>query len=173
MPFAPYHRRLFAWIIDALVAALPLIIIAPVWLSLLHHSSGQNNFVAHFLLTLGLGVSWILFQLIALVQALRGLPTLGRRLFGLRIVDNTDAPLSWRAAWLRSGIGALITSALALIVTPMVLLDPFWSLVDPQQRSLRDRLARTHIVIWAPMAITTPVVPGASSAAGTADTDQT
>ena len=156
---APLGRRFVAWLVDALIAALPLGVMlvpllwalmsvmlvrpAPPWLR------NANEWVAMvWVLGLMMSLGWLMVY--SLVRDGLGGASLGKRLVGLRVVNLKDrAPADLKAAVLRNLPGA--AGMMAFSFVPLVGLlapwvEPVMVLTNPQRQRLGDRWAGTLVV---------------------------
>lgn len=156
---APLGRRLLAWLVDALIAALPLCLIlvplfvglvsmmlvrpAPLWL----RNAGEGAAMLWGLCTL-MSLGWLLVY--SLMRDALGGASLGKRLCGLRVVSiETGAVSDLKAAVMRNvpGAGAI----LAFFFVPLLgqlapLVEPVALLANSQRQRLGDRWAGTLVV---------------------------
>ncbi|WP_433434585.1 RDD family protein [Nonomuraea sp. CA-141351] len=68
--------------------------------------------------------------------------TLGKRLFGMRVVQDNGAGITVMQAAVRQAV----ESALAWVCCVGLLLDLGWILFDPRKQALHDKAARTVVV---------------------------
>ncbi len=73
--------------------------------------------------------------------------TLGKKIFGLRLVTVDGAPAGWRASTLHYGIpillGIMLPTIGALIAVALVV----WFVRDPLRQGVHDKLAKTFVVM--------------------------
>ena len=137
-PIAEPSARIWARIVDGVVAFLPALIGVPLGFAL--HSP-----TAFQLATVGALVSFSLAQAINLGLLHRYGQTIGKRIVGICIVgeDGERVPLS-RLVWLRMLLPLMIE--LMPVVGPLFLMANMCGAVLPTRRCLHDHLARTIVV---------------------------
>lgn len=132
-PLAHWRLRAGASLID-LGLALVLVQVAGAILG----STGVGNDRRTLFLLLATPLVWAIMQ--AIEMGATGGRTIGKRIFGLRVLRADGSP-----AGLRDGVLRELVCRLPYLVAPVFLVDAFVPLRE-QRRSLRDRMAHTGVV---------------------------
>lgn len=88
----------------------------------------------------GQGAAWVFAGLFLIYQAFfscEGRVTIGKSLFGLRVVDSDGEPLE---------LGRAIMRALGYVPSSIFTLGFFWALIDPEGRAWQDHAAGSAVV---------------------------
>jgi uncharacterized RDD family membrane protein YckC len=127
-------RRLLAKLIDSTVVGV-LVIAAAIWWT--GRFSGEAKWLWTFLSMLfAMTGSWIVWLL---YHTLLRSDTIGKRLMGLRVVDERARPV---------GLGRSAGRALAEMISVATLgIGYLFAVVDPHRRSLHDHLCGTRVVL--------------------------
>jgi uncharacterized RDD family membrane protein YckC len=133
-----YNRRTFAWLLDAFVLYLVLLVAPMALLGVLHVAGVLDNnsqiFVAAYYGMMAL--FWIVF---ALRDRLFGSAGLGKRLFGLKVVRTSDGETP-------QGYGQAFVRWLPIWIPIFVLFDFSVPFRDPLMRRYGDRWAGTRVI---------------------------
>ena len=103
---------------------------------ILLNQGGLGSFFGLFSLALALGV--LVYTLYYTLQTARG-TTIGKRVFGLRVVNEEGNPPGFGRALLRTTIGYTISGL-------FLGLGFLWIAFDPQHQGWHDKIARTYVV---------------------------
>ncbi len=169
---ATWGPRLVALLIDFGLIAIPFNLLGYyIWLPhtfFAQNIGGLDSSVSEAGLTVGLPLPihqllWIVvFTLYATFATLLRGNTLGKHLLNLKVVSDDGQPLTRRDLLIRysftyiSNLAILLymlgsfflNSGLALILAVLVLVGDFvYCLLDPQSKTLHDRLAHTQVII--------------------------
>lgn len=137
----PLRRKIvIAFLVDAFLASLPLLLASPLAVASIDGTPGQGKFVGQFVLVLGVSFSWLLFHLIAVCQGLRRKSTPGQNLMNI-VLENQKGSIAFAAREIGFGVGGFLVLFFA---TPLLLAIPVWSLIDKDQKGLKNRLSRMH-----------------------------
>lgn len=154
---ASWWSRVGAWLIDGLLSVAPVVVVGLVTdgLRFGHRSPSGHVVAAHtaaWYVVLGIAVAWA-YQLITQCRAgSRNGQTLGKQLFGIRVVRDDGRPYGLGTFVIRDVIcksliwWSRFDSALTLPLALLALLDDFWPLWDGENRALHDYAARTHVL---------------------------
>lgn len=156
-----WWRRVGAVVLDSLVLAIPVVILAAITHS---YTTSKNPYtgVTTFHSTPGLGlvdiVVWAAYVLLLLTRkGQHNGQTLGKQAAGIAIMRNDGYPIDLTTASVReilckavpSLIGSLLITGhvslgALLLIVPLV--DYLWPLWDSENRALHDHVAETHVV---------------------------
>ena len=135
--YAGFAVRLFAWLVDALVMAIPLSILRAI-----QTFSGASDAIARPILFRYSALDIIIYLLpVAYFTAMtlsQG-ATLGKMLLKLKVVSADGEPLGFWQVLLRELVGRYLSAAILLIGYLM-------AIPDAQKRALHDRIADTRVV---------------------------
>lgn len=170
IPKADILMRLTAFVVDALVPALPflwfaprtglvsfffphiVLAIVPSWLSTVRVSSHRWISAARgfWEVAILLSVLWFLMVNVVFLWASRG-QTLGKWMFGLRVVDRAGGPAKPAQLAMREIVGKQALNALcSLIWLPLGFLPALaslvWCAVSPDGMTVWDAIAGTRVV---------------------------
>jgi uncharacterized RDD family membrane protein YckC len=134
---AGFGRRFAALLYDAILLAALLMIYTAAALFFTHGAALVRETVGGWVYLYRAGLV-MLVAAYYLVHWLQSGQTLGMRAWRLRAVSDTGKPLTFRAAALRIGFGALAWLPAALGV--------LWLYVDPEHLAIHDRLSKTRIL---------------------------
>ena len=137
-------RRLGALAVDALlgVVASPLVLLPIVALA------GTGDLVATLWWFIGVPIAFAAVTVpFMLREGERAGQTLGKQLFGLRVVCDNYAPVTGRRAAARELLvkAPFWTGSISLLFIPAAI-NGIWSILDPERRGLQDRAAGTRVV---------------------------
>lgn len=150
---ASYRRRAVAFGADLIVGFLPFWLLLPLIVVLFTRPGASDHLAASALLLIAPFPSVLLYFAIQVVQLSRGRQTPGRRIAGVEVVRADDQrPTNFAVAARRQVLGAFLPLSLiaASGLLPLLLLPLLWALIDPDKRSLPDRIAGTKIVLADP-----------------------
>ncbi len=137
-------RRLGAFVVDTVLGgALAALLSTPIW-------------VLGLSTDLGLALGWfvavpIAFAAVSIPFMLRdgehAGQTLGKQLFGLRVVDDSHGVVARGRATVRELLvkAPFVTGSIFLFFLPAVI-NGIWSIFDPERRGLQDRATGTRVV---------------------------
>lgn len=154
-----WWRRVGAVLLDTLVLAVPVIVLAVV-LHQVHTVKAigdqgvvVNTYTVHYRWTDT--VVWLVYSLILLIRTgARNGQTYGKQGSAIRVLRNDGRPVDFRTWLIREGIGkaaipgllSLMSPIVALVVVLYLLVDYLWPLFESENRALHDLLAGTHVV---------------------------
>jgi len=144
-----YLRRILAGLIDLIVAALPLWLLAPLMIILSTHAATTDQLTVQLVLLVIPIPSFFLYLLVQIVQISRGRPTPGRRLVGIKLTrTDTDDTGTGAGEAARRAVGLLVpVGAVAVLnLWPLLLLLPLLPLCRRDGRSLTDLVSATKVV---------------------------
>jgi uncharacterized RDD family membrane protein YckC len=145
-PLADPSSRLGAVVVDALVPAVPHIVLMPIGVLV------RSATWIHASMWLG-AIALALYFVVNLVLLSRHGQTFGKRVFGIRIVrtDGTRATLA-RIFWLRAVVPGLV-AAIPLVGSVFELADML-TIFGAERRTIHDRIADTIVIdLRAPLTI--------------------
>ncbi|WP_405087051.1 RDD family protein [Microbispora sp. NBC_01389] len=132
-------RRLFAGIVDGVIVSL---VTAPVtWDDWRAAYDDVTGVVTRVPAGDGLVVAVIGFLYYWLLQSYWNGQTVGKRLFGMRVVRETGEPAGLGPVAVRQAVMTVLGSLCCL-----GLVDLAWILFDPRKQALHDKAARTLVV---------------------------
>lgn len=129
---AGFVRRIAVMVYDGLLVTALLFVISAVATLIYGQSIPANNAIFSLLLLL-VGYAFYAWCW------LRGGQTLGMQTWKIKIVSENGAPLTLYQTLIR---------ALSALITYSIGLGLLWMLIDPQKRTLADRLSRTYLVFF-------------------------
>ena len=138
-PLAGRWRRLFAGILDAIIVAIVSAPFGTSWEMVWDSSKGvwDRVPVQHALIA-----SIISFLYYWLLHAFWNGQTLGKKLFGMRVVQENGSKITVGQAALRQ----VVEVVLSWLCCIGGLLDLGWILFDPRKQALHDKAAKTLVV---------------------------
>jgi uncharacterized RDD family membrane protein YckC len=150
-PLASWGSRLGAYLIDALVLLIPVVL-----LGILIFGGGIDG-DSSFWAWIGASLLYaVLFAVVVLFYAPllmiregeRNGQTLGKQLVGIRVVRDNGEPFGFGAAALREVVLKQLAVNIASAIVPFIpwFLNFFWPLWDDQNRALHDMAASTHVI---------------------------
>ncbi|WP_405141768.1 RDD family protein [Sphaerisporangium sp. NBC_01403] len=136
-PLAGRWRRLFAGILDILIVGL---ITSPFSSTVAERMPDGAYEVVHASNGVAVAIVWFLYYWL-LTAFWRG-QTVGKKLFGLRVVrDPTQEPVSPGQAAVREAVYGIFS-----VVCCLGLVDVAWILFDGKKQALHDKAASTIVV---------------------------
>jgi uncharacterized RDD family membrane protein YckC len=149
-PLASWGIRLGAYLIDALILLIPVVILA---ILIFGGASDNGSFggwvVASILYVLLFAVVVLLYAPVLMVrEGERNGQTLGKQFVGIRVVRDNGEPFGFGAAALREVVLKQLAVGIASSIIPFIpwFLNYFWPLWDDQNRALHDMGASTHVI---------------------------
>jgi len=147
-PLASWGSRLAAYLIDALILLVPVIVLTIIVVAIAAGSdtgaivTGVVGFLA-FLVVAFLYAPYLMAR-----QGPRNGQTWGKQALGIRVIRDNGEHMTFSWAALREivvkGLGVGIASSIIPIIPWF--LDFFWPLWDDQNRALHDMVVSTHVV---------------------------
>jgi uncharacterized RDD family membrane protein YckC len=154
-PLASWGARLGAYVIDAIIVLIPVVVLFFVIAAGAVGVSGDDD--VSWLAALGWLVLWVLASAVVVLLYAPSLmarqgrgngQTWGKQMLGIRVVRNSGEPMTfWPAALREVGLKWIAVSVASAII-PVIpwFLDYFWPLWDDENRALHDMAASTHVV---------------------------
>lgn len=140
LPLAGPASRLYAMLLDAAIVLTVVNGLGKIILSLLAKAPGFGVMV------ITLAEFAIGFAYSALLESLWNGQTIGKRLFHLRVIDQSGLPLRFEQAWVRNVMRAVDVLPLAYLVGGIAVLS------TPLMQRFGDRVAGTLVVRETPLA---------------------
>ncbi|GAA1677460.1 hypothetical protein GCM10009733_087970 [Nonomuraea maheshkhaliensis] len=133
-------RRLFAGVLDWLIVSVAA---APFsWTSLEYAWDGDRGAWERYPVEHAFLTALLAFLYFWLLHAFWNGQTLGKKLFGIRVVSEYDRRIGVGQAAVRQAV----MSVLSWLCCVGSLLDLGWILFDPRKQALHDKAARTVVV---------------------------
>jgi uncharacterized RDD family membrane protein YckC len=135
-------RRFGAFVVDTTLGlGLAALLAAPLV------ASGVSDFGSMLWLFVGVPVAFGLVTFPFMVRSGRHAgQSLGKQLFGLRVVTDDHAPITGgRSAARELVVKAPLLGSISLAFIPLIV-NGVWSILDPERRGLQDRAAGTRVV---------------------------
>jgi uncharacterized RDD family membrane protein YckC len=159
VPYAAWGTRLGGWLIDAVILAVPIIVLSIAFRHthvLQLHTMMARQHGVHRRTTIS-GLALLIGALIALSYAtiLYGGPrgqTVGMMAVGVRVVrDGSLEPLGYGRALGRAVAEQVFRATILLLILGVVwLLDMLWPLWDKKRQTLHDKIAGTVVLTTQP-----------------------
>lgn len=152
LPYAPLGARIVAFIVDSVIAGLPMVIVSKSVVLLLFSPlaplialsvpvrMGETPAVVPGVLSF---VFFVLYQ--PLVLALWNGQTLGKRLFNLRVVKKDGSPLTPGFALSREVLGRTIINTVSLGLSGLI--SFIWALFSPERKTVHDEIGGTRVIV--------------------------
>ncbi|MEO3888043.1 RDD family protein [Nonomuraea sp. B5E05] len=134
-------RRLFAGLLDWLIVNVAT---APfTWTSWEYAWDGARGGWERYPVEHTFAAGLVAFLYFWLLHAFWNGQTLGKKVFGIRVVQENGAKIGVGQAAIRQAV----MSALAWTCCVGLLLDLAWILFDPRKQAIHDKVARTVVVL--------------------------
>lgn len=130
-PYAPYGKRVGAYIIDSIIVSVLLGIVAVM---------DEAVYADGAILVIG----WLLFMLYWLGLTARSGQTWGKKTMGIRVVLVDGSPPGWGRAFMRQVVG--VTIEVLLMYAIIGLASYLWPLWDKNRQTWHDKIAGTYVV---------------------------
>ena len=130
-PYAPYGKRVGAYIIDSIVVVVLLGIAAVM---------DDASYAGGGILIIG----WLLSMLYWLGPTARSGQTWGKKMVGIRVVLADGSPPGWGRAFMRQVVGVGIEAVLMYAIIGLV--SYLWPLWDKNHQTWHDKIAGTYVV---------------------------
>src|SRR5215207_539501 len=147
-PLASWGSRLAAYLLDALILLVPVIVLTIIVVAIAAGSdtgaivTGVLGFLAYLVVAL------LYAPLLMAHEGPRNGQTWGKQALGIRVIRDNGEHMTFSWAALREivvkGLGVGIASSIIPIIPWF--LDFFWPLWDDQNRALHDMVVSTHVV---------------------------
>ncbi|GII93206.1 RDD family protein [Sinosporangium siamense] len=138
-PLGGRWRRLFAGIVDSIIISL---ISTPVtWQTWSHVLDEERGAWARINLSQTFFLAVVAFLYYWLLQAYWHGQTIGKKIFGLRVISETGERLAVGQAAIRQAVMAVLAWLCCLWI-----IDLGWILIDPRKQAIHDKAARTLVV---------------------------
>jgi uncharacterized RDD family membrane protein YckC len=152
---ASWGSRLGAYLLDALIIAVPALVILGLFgVGFAFNSDSDNS--GFFALVGGAILTVLAFVVISLIYApmlmkregARNGQTLGKQFVGIRVVRDNGQPYDFWSAALREVVVKNLAVGIASSVIPILpwFLNFFWPLWDDENRALHDMVVKSHVV---------------------------
>jgi uncharacterized RDD family membrane protein YckC len=155
-PLASWGSRVGAAIIDGIIVWIPAAIFFGLVIAGTIGIAGSDDGVTIGAIVLGLLISFFILAAVALLYApvlmardgAHHGQTLGKQIFGIKVVRDTGQPMSIGWGALREVVVKGIAVGIASAFLPLIpwLLDNLWPLWDDENRALHDMVVSTHVV---------------------------
>lgn len=147
-PLAGWGTRLAAYLIDGLILAVPVVILAGIVIAIAAGSdtgaivTGILGFLAYLV------VLFLYAPLLMAREGARNGQTWGKQMLDIRVVRDGGEPMSFGWAALREIAVKGLAVSIASGIIPFIpwFLNYFWPLWDDQNRALHDMVVSTHVV---------------------------
>ena len=147
-PLASWGSRLAAYLIDALILLVPIVILTIIVVGIAAGSdtgaivTGVLGFLAYLV------VAFIYAPVLMAREGPNNGQTWGKQMLGIRVVRDTGQAMSFGWAALREIAVKGLLVAIASSIIPVIpwFLNYFWPLWDDQNRALHDMICSTHVV---------------------------
>jgi uncharacterized RDD family membrane protein YckC len=147
-PLASWGSRLGAYLIDALILIVPIVVLTIIVVAIAAGSdtgavvTGILGFLAY------LAIAFVYAPVLMAREGPNNGQTWGKQMLGIRVVRDTGEPMSFGWAALREIAvkGLAVTIASSIIPIIPWFLNYFWPLWDDQNRALHDMICSTHVV---------------------------
>lgn len=153
LPYAPLGMRLAAFIIDGLVAGLPVLIITGSVFPLLFLPLAPITALQYSVSHMGEGppvwlgqlsvLFFVLYQPVSL--ALWKGQSIGKRLLNLRVVSKDGRQLNTGAFLSREILGRTVVNTLTLGLSSAI--SFLWALFSPERRTIHDEIGGTRVIM--------------------------
>jgi uncharacterized RDD family membrane protein YckC len=147
-PLAGWGTRLAAYLIDGLILAVPVVILAVIVIAIAAGSDTGAIVTGIFGFLAYLVVLFLYAPLLMARDGARNGQTWGKQMLDIRVIRDGGEPMSFGWAALREIAvkGLLVTLASSIIPFIPWFLNYFWPLWDDQNRALHDMVVSTHVV---------------------------
>jgi len=147
-PLASWGSRLAAYLIDALILLVPVIVLTIIVVAIAADSNTGAVVIGIFG---GLAYLAVLLAYAPVLMARKGVnngQSWGKQMLGIRVVRDSGESMSFGWAALREIAvkGLAVTIASSIIPVIPWFLDYFWPLWDDENRALHDIICSTHVV---------------------------
>lgn len=131
---AGFWVRFFAYLVDLLI--INIVIVGLVVHTIISASGLEHHTI--FYLSWSTIIGFIMFYVYFVVMTKFLGQTLGKMIFGLRVVSDNDSALSWSTVVFREAIGRLFS---AIILVPYLIVG-----FTNKHKGLHDLIADTHVI---------------------------
>lgn len=147
-PLANWGTRLAAYLIDALILLVPVVILTIVVVAIAAGSDTGAVVTAVLGFLAYLVVAFLYAPLLMARDGAHNGQTWGKQMLEIRVVRDTGQPMSFGWAALREIAvkGLAVTIASSIIPIIPWFLNFFWPLWDDQNRALHDMIVSTHVL---------------------------
>jgi uncharacterized RDD family membrane protein YckC len=147
-PLANWGTRLAAYLIDALILLVPVVILTIVVVAIAAGSDTGAVVTAALGFLAYLVVALLYAPLLMAREGAHNGQTWGKQMLEIRVVRDTGQPMSFGWAALREIAVKGLAVAIASSIIPIIpwFLNFFWPLWDDQNRALHDMIVSTHVL---------------------------
>ncbi|MEB7772643.1 RDD family protein [Kurthia gibsonii] len=131
---AGFWVRFFAFLIDLLL--VNTVLVGLLLQNIIPKSIWENELILY--ISISAVLSGVMFYIYFILMTKFLSQTLGKMIFGLKVVRDDGEPLSWSTVLFREGVGRFIS----MTVKILYLIIPF----TPKHKAVHDFIADTHVI---------------------------
>jgi uncharacterized RDD family membrane protein YckC len=147
-PLASWGSRLAAYLLDALVLLVPVILLTIIVVAIAAGSDTGAIVTGIFGFLAYLVVAFLYAPLLMAREGACNGQTWGKQALGIRVIRDAGEPMNFGWAALREIVVKGLGVGIASSIIPLVpwFLNFFWPLWDDENRALHDMVVSTHVV---------------------------